>query len=181
MGSLNDKVRKARRSATNLEASIAAGETVNRNAKTAGVRLSMAEERVAKKVLQPRIKIDRQRTAARGMAIEKVQEKKAAAKRAAAAIGNAPASKKSTVKENNKKTAAKELARKAGTVAKKAMVDPTSALSKTTKSKASKSTTGEKAAEAMRKRTSPRGVRKYEKGASEALDKKYPGLYKKSK
>jgi hypothetical protein len=181
MGSLNDKVRKARRNATNLEASIAAGETINRNAKTAGVRLSMAEERAAKKVLQPRIKIDRERTAARGMAIEKIQEKKAAAKRAAAAIGNAPASKKSTAKENNKKTAAKEIARKAANVAKKAMVDPTSAVSKTAKSKASKQLTGDKAAEAMRKRTSPKGVKEYEKGAKKALEKKYPGLYKKSK
>jgi hypothetical protein len=51
----------------------------------------------------------------------------------------------------------------------------------TSKSKASKSLTGEKAAEALKKRTSPRGVKKYEKGASKALDKKYPGLYKKSK
>jgi hypothetical protein len=173
MGSLNDKVRKARRGATNLEASITAGETVNRNAKTAGVRLSMAEERAAKKVLQPRIKIDRSRTAARAVGIEKMQEKKAAAKRMAAAVGNAPASKKTTDKASAVSKAAKAV--------KKAMVDPTSSLSKTTKSKASKSLTGEKAAEEMRKRTSPRGVRKYEKGASKALDKKYPGLYKKSK
>ena len=49
------------------------------------------------------------------------------------------------------------------------------------KSKSPAVLTGEKAAEAMRKRTSPRGVKKYEKGASKALDKKYPGLYKKSK
>jgi hypothetical protein len=41
--------------------------------------------------------------------------------------------------------------------------------------------TGDKAAEAMRKRTSPKGVKEYEKGAKKALDKKYPGLYKKSK
>jgi hypothetical protein len=142
MGSLNDKVRKARRGATNLEASITAGETVNRNAKTAGVRLSMAEERAAKKVLQPRIKIDRSRTAARAVGIEKMQEKKAAAKRMAAAVGNAPASKKS---------------------------------------KASKSLTGEKAAEALKKRTSRKGVKEFEKRASKALDKKYPGLYKKNK
>ena len=40
---------------------------------------------------------------------------------------------------------------------------------------------GEAAAEAMRKRTSPKGVKEFEKGASKALDKKYPGLYKKSK
>jgi hypothetical protein len=173
MGSLNDKVRKARNKATSLETGIAAYETVERNARTAGVRLSMAEERKAAKTLQPRMKLDRQRTAARAVGIEKAQEKKAAAKRAAAAIGNAPASKKNTTKANAIKEAAK--------VAKKAMVDPTSIVSKTAKSKASKQLTGDKAAEAMRKRTSPKGVKEYEKGAKKALEKKYPGLYKKSK
>jgi hypothetical protein len=47
--------------------------------------------------------------------------------------------------------------------------------------KKAKSLTGDKAAEAMRKRTSPKGVKEYEKGAKKALDKKYPGLYKKTK
>jgi len=42
-------------------------------------------------------------------------------------------------------------------------------------------TMGEKSAEIMRKRTSPKGVKEYEKGAKKALEKKYPGLYKKSK
>jgi hypothetical protein len=41
--------------------------------------------------------------------------------------------------------------------------------------------TGEKAAEALKKRTSPKGVKDFEKRAGKALDKKYPGLYKKSK
>ncbi len=41
--------------------------------------------------------------------------------------------------------------------------------------------TGDKAAEALKKRTSPKGVKEFEKRASKALDKKYPGLYKKSK
>ena len=41
--------------------------------------------------------------------------------------------------------------------------------------------TGDKAIEAIRKRTSPKGVKEYEKGAKKALEKKYPGLYKKSK
>jgi hypothetical protein len=40
---------------------------------------------------------------------------------------------------------------------------------------------GEAAAEAMRKRTSPKGVKEYDKGAKKALEKKYPGLYKKTK
>ena len=99
---LSDKVRKARFNTSNREVSIAAGETVNRNAKTGKVRLTMAEERAAKKVLMPRMAQDRKKTAARGMAILKVQTKKAAAKRAAAAIGNSPAAKK-TAKAVTKK------------------------------------------------------------------------------
>jgi hypothetical protein len=51
----------------------------------------------------------------------------------------------------------------------------------TPKSNASKTLTGDKAIEAIRKRTSPKGVKEFEKRASKALDKKYPGLYKKSK
>jgi len=98
MGALNDKVRKARGKATDLESYITANETVTRNAKTAGVRLSMAEERAATKILKPRVKLDRGKTAARGAAIEKVQAKKQAAKRMSAATGNVskPATKKIT-------------------------------------------------------------------------------------
>ena len=96
MASLKDKVRKARSKASSMETSIAANQTVNRNAQTAGVRLSMAEERAAKKVLQPRMRQDRKKTAARGAAILKIQTKKAAAKRVAAAIGNSPTAKKTT-------------------------------------------------------------------------------------
>jgi hypothetical protein len=51
----------------------------------------------------------------------------------------------------------------------------------TPKSNASKTLKGDKAIEAIRKRTSPKGVKEYEKGAKKALEKKYPGLYKKSK
>jgi hypothetical protein len=40
---------------------------------------------------------------------------------------------------------------------------------------------GEAAAEAVRKSTTPKGVKEFEKGASKALDKKYPGLYKNGK
>ena len=101
MGALEDKVRKARNNATKIETGIAAEKTVSRNAKTAGVKLSMAEERAAKKVIQPRINLDRGKTAARGMAILKVQEKKAAAKRMAAATGNVAksAAKKTSTKK----------------------------------------------------------------------------------
>jgi hypothetical protein len=106
MATLNDKVRKARNNATSGEVSYAANQTVTRNAKTAGVRLSMAEERAAAKVLKPRIALDRKKTAARAVGIEKREIKKAAAKRAAAAIGNSPATKKKTsmAKPTTKKT-----------------------------------------------------------------------------
>jgi hypothetical protein len=109
MASLNDKVRKARNKASGMETSIAASETVLRNADTAKLRLSMAEERAAAKVLRPRMKLDRQRTLARGVAIEKREAKKTAAKRAAAAIGNSPATKKKTsmAKPTTKKTGKK--------------------------------------------------------------------------
>jgi regulator of protease activity HflC (stomatin/prohibitin superfamily) len=99
MASLNDKVRKARNKASGMETRIAASETVLRNADTAKLRLSMAEERAAAKVLRPRMKLDRQRTLARGVAIEKREAKKTAAKRAAAAIGNSPAAKKAVAKK----------------------------------------------------------------------------------
>jgi hypothetical protein len=51
----------------------------------------------------------------------------------------------------------------------------------TPKPKASKTLTGPEAIKAIQKRTSPKGVKEYEKGAKKALEKKYPGLYKKSK
>jgi hypothetical protein len=107
---INDRVRKAQRNASNMETGIAASKTVDRNAKAAGVKLSMAEERAAKKVLQARMKLDRGKTAARAAGIEKMQEKKAAAKRAAAATGNATPKKKLNpgVKEAAKKAAAKK-------------------------------------------------------------------------
>jgi hypothetical protein len=112
MASLNDKVRKARNAATDIEAYIAASDTVGRNAKTAKVKLDMAEERKAIKTLQPRMSQDRKKTLARGVAIEKMQMKKAAAKRAAAAIGNSPATKKAAAKPATKKVAAKAVVKK---------------------------------------------------------------------
>jgi hypothetical protein len=52
------------------------------------------------------------------------------------------------------------------------------AVKKTTKAK---TLTGPAAVEAIQKRVSPAGVKKAESGAKKAIDKKYPGLYKKSK
>jgi hypothetical protein len=43
------------------------------------------------------------------------------------------------------------------------------------------SLTGPAAVEALQRRVSPAGVKKAESGAKKAIDKKYPGLYKKSK
>jgi len=45
----------------------------------------------------------------------------------------------------------------------------------------SKPLTGPAAVKAIQNRTSPAGVKKAEAGAKKAIDKKYPGLYKKSK
>jgi hypothetical protein len=45
--------------------------------------------------------------------------------------------------------------------------------------KKSKPLTGPAAVEAIQRRTSPSGVKKAESGAKKAIDKKYPGLYKK--
>jgi hypothetical protein len=39
--------------------------------------------------------------------------------------------------------------------------------------------TGQAAIDALQRRTSPAGVKKAESGAKKAIDKKYPGLYKK--
>jgi hypothetical protein len=44
-----------------------------------------------------------------------------------------------------------------------------------------KQLTGKEAVDALQKRVSPSGVKKAEAGAKKAIDKKYPGLYKKSK
>jgi hypothetical protein len=49
------------------------------------------------------------------------------------------------------------------------------------KKPASKTLTGPAAVKAMQDRVSPAGVKKAEAGAKKAIDKKYPGLYKKSK
>jgi hypothetical protein len=87
--SLSAKARAAKNAATKDAAKYAAGDTVIRNAEAAGIKdLSTAEFKKARKTLQPRIRLDRQRTAARAAGIEKMQAKKTAAKRAAAAIGN---------------------------------------------------------------------------------------------
>jgi hypothetical protein len=63
------------------------------------------------------------------------------------------------------------------TVAKKAAAKPTASAKKPM----SKTLTGPAAVKALQKRVSPAGVKKAEAGAKKAIDKKYPGLYKKKK
>ena len=95
MGSLRDKVSKAKVNARKDVTGYAAGDTVMRNAKAAGLKdLTTAEFKAAKKTIQPRMESDRKKTAARASGIEKREVKKAAAKRAAAAVGNPPAKKR---------------------------------------------------------------------------------------
>jgi len=126
---MDKKVSAARRAATNMKTGNAARETVDRNAKTAGVKLSVAEKRAAQKVLQARIKIDRGKTAARGAAIQKVQEKKAAAKRMAAATGNSqskvtPKAKPATASKATAKPTTKATAKPTVKATPKSVVKP---------------------------------------------------------
>lgn len=53
------------------------------------------------------------------------------------------------------------------------------AVEKTVVKAAAKKLVGPAAVEALQKRVSPAGVKKAEAGAKKAIDKKYPGLYKK--
>jgi hypothetical protein len=102
MASLRDKVRNAKVRARKDVTGYAAGDTVMRNVKAAGVKdLTTAEFKAARKSIQPRMELDRKKTAARGVAIQKREVKKAAAKRAAAAVGNAP-EKKRAIKPTEK-------------------------------------------------------------------------------
>jgi hypothetical protein len=103
MASLRDKVAAAKVKARKDVTGYDAGDTVMRNAKTAKIDLTTKEFKAAKKVLEPRMALDRKKTAARAVAIEKREIKKAAAKRAAAAIGNSPAAKKAVKKATTKK------------------------------------------------------------------------------
>jgi hypothetical protein len=102
MASLRDKVAAAKVKARKDVTGYDAGDTVMRNAKTAKIDLTTKEYKAAKKVLEPRMALDRKKTAARAVAIEKREIKKAAAKRAAAAIGNSPAAKKAATKKAGK-------------------------------------------------------------------------------
>ena len=105
---LSERARKAVNASGSDSAYYAANDTVQRNAEAAGIKdLTTAEFNKARKIIRPRIRLDREKTAARAIAIDKREAKKTAAKRSAAAIGNTPAAKKAATKPAAKKTAPK--------------------------------------------------------------------------
>jgi hypothetical protein len=99
MAQYSDKTIKAKRAANKQEVAISAMETASRNAQTAKVTLSPSETRKATKVLRDRMQIDRSKTAARAVAIEKVQAKKRTASNIAAATGNVAKAKPTVTKK----------------------------------------------------------------------------------
>jgi hypothetical protein len=115
MASIADKARKAKNLATETFGSVSLSKTkklANQNAKAAGKKLTPSEENRAAKIMQTRRQNDRDRTAARGASIEKMQAKKATAKRMVAAVAGAPAAKnvapKPAVKSRLKATTKKK-------------------------------------------------------------------------
>ena len=90
-----------------------------------------------------------------------------------------PVAKKTTAKPTVKPVSPKTKQKNIGGLAKNP-VTPTRGQNKSKVTPKSKLLTGEAAAKELQKRTSPKGVKEFEKGAKKALEKKYPGLYKKS-
>ena len=91
MASIADKARKAKNLATESFGGVSVSKTkkiVKENAKAAGKKLTPSETSRATKIVQARRQNDRDRTAARGAGIEKMQAKKTTAKRMNAALGN---------------------------------------------------------------------------------------------
>ena len=116
---LSERARNAVDAADKNRTKYAAQDTVQRNAEAAGIKdLTTDEFRKATKAIQPRMRLDRKKTAARAVAIDKREAKKTAAKRAAAAVGNAPAVKKAAPNLTGK-TASFIAAQKAKEAAKK--------------------------------------------------------------
>jgi hypothetical protein len=117
MGALEDKARKARNLATETFGGVSGSKTrqlVNQNAKSAGKKLTRAEETRAAKVMQPRRQNDRDRTSARASFIagpNSPRAKRAAAENMTAAVsGGAPkkAAPKPTTKAAVKKPSTKK-------------------------------------------------------------------------
>ncbi len=113
MKSPKDKAAKARSMATEVFGSVSPGDTrrlASQNAKAAGKKLSLAEEKRAAKIMQPRRQNDRDRTAARATFItgpNSPASKRAVASRISAAISG-PMKKAVAKKAVAKKAAAKK-------------------------------------------------------------------------
>jgi hypothetical protein len=111
--SLNDKVSKAKNKANDAKIFYYDSQNIaSKVAKTAtGKNLTSKEAERAGKIIQGRRVLDTGKTAARGVAIQKMQNKKAAKERMNAAVGGGAAPKKQApkpaAKPAAKKTAAK--------------------------------------------------------------------------
>jgi hypothetical protein len=111
--SLNDKVSKAKNKANDAKIFYYDSQNIaSKVAKTAtGKNLTSKEAKRAGKIIQGRRVLDTGKTAARGVAIQKMQNKKAAKERMEAAVSGGPA-KKQAPKPTAKKTAAKPVVKK---------------------------------------------------------------------
>jgi hypothetical protein len=106
MGALNDKINKAKSKADDAKYYYRDNQRLaNKISKTAtGQDLTMAEETRAGKIIQSRRMIDTGKTVARGVGIQKMQEKKASKTRLTAAISGG-VKKKAAVKKTTTKKA----------------------------------------------------------------------------
>ena len=87
----------------------------------------------------------------------------------------------SMLKKSTEKMKSKPKVKITGTASSKPQVSGSMIKSQPKTTAKSKSLTGPAAVKALQDRVSPSGVKKAEAGAKKAIDKKYPGLYKKSK
>ena len=129
MGALEDKARKARNLATETFGSVSRAKTkdlVNQNAKTAGKKLTPAQEQRATDIMQTRRQNDRDRTAARAKFIAGSNSPRAkradAAAMAAGVTGSAKAKPKATAKPKPMTEAQKQAKALAALEAKRAAV-----------------------------------------------------------
>jgi hypothetical protein len=87
----------------------------------------------------------------------------------------------SMLKKTTEKMKSKPKVKITGSASSKPQVSGSMIKSQPKTTAKSKPLTGPAAVEAIQRRTSPSGVKKAESGAKKAIDKKYPGLYKKKK
>jgi hypothetical protein len=112
--SLNDKVSKAKNKANDAKIFYYDSQNIaSKVAKTAtGKNLTSKEAERAGKIIQGRRVLDTGKTAARGVAIQKMQNKKAAKERMNAAVSGGDAPKKKAPKPATKKTKTKKTGKK---------------------------------------------------------------------